>query len=83
MSLRLELPAVEGEIVPGQFLIADVYAVDRMVYGDVGPYWPAIVIQKSLAPLKVERRQEASIATHLPVKLDNEHLVWLVARNKL
>lgn len=83
MTLQLELPGLDEKLLPGRFLLANVYAVDHMFDGEIGPYWPAIIVDRSIAPSKVERRQEAAIITSRPIPSEEEYLIWLVGRNRL
>ena len=82
MALQLELAEVNDRLLPGRFLLANFYAIDRMFDGEIGPYWPALVIDKSLAPAKIERLEEY-VVTPNPFAAEEEHLIWLIGRNKL
>jgi hypothetical protein len=83
MALRLELAEINDRLLPGRFLLANVYAIDRMFDGEIGPYWPALIIDKSLAPAKIERRQEDIVTSNPFAAAEEDHLIWLIGRNKL
>lgn len=75
MAPRLEILGADDKPLPGRFLLTNVHAIDHMLDGEIGNYWPALVVEKSWAPSKVEGGA--------PSSQREEHLVWLIGKGRL